>query len=88
MAEKARELGFKSKIYSLKLHGEAKNALLPLFTALPYREVPKVILAGGETTVNLKGRPKGKGGRNMEAVLGVLAQLPITNYQLQKNCVF
>ena len=50
--------------------------------------MPKVILAGGETTVNLKGRPKGKGGRNMEAVLGVLAQLPITNYQLQKNCVF
>ena len=50
MAEKSKELGFKPKIYSYSLRGEAKNALLSLSSALPYREVPKVILAGGETT--------------------------------------
>ena len=87
MAEKARELGFKSKIYSLKLHGEAKNALLLLSSALPYREVPKAILAGGETTVALEGRPRGKGGRNMEAVLGALNFLNSKSYILNSDLV-
>ena len=87
MAKKARELGFKSKIYSLKLHGEAKNALLLLSSALPYREVPKAILAGGETTVALEGRPRGKGGRNMEAVLGALNFLNSKSYILNSDLV-
>jgi glycerate-2-kinase len=82
MAEKAKKLGFEPKIYSLKLGGEAKNAPSKLIGAL-YRN--RAMLAGGETTVTLKNQKSkiknqnyksklkiGKGGRNMEAVLGVL----------------
>ncbi len=73
MAEKAKKLEFKQKIYSYNLKGEAKNALTPLIRLLSYRKVdePRAVLAGGETTIIL-GKNPGKGGRNMEAVLGSL----------------
>jgi glycerate-2-kinase len=83
MAEKAKKLGFSVKIYSLALQGEAKDALLSMIAAMRKMRMRtnaannnggKAILAGGETTVTLEGRPKGKGGRNMEAVLGAIAQ--------------
>ena len=90
MAEKAKKLGLKPKIYSLKLKGEAKKALLPM---IKKAKQGQALIAGGETTVKLSkpfGATQGKGGRNMEAVLGVLTQLPITNpnHQSQKNAVF
>ncbi len=92
MAEKAKKLGMKPKIYSLKLKGEARKVLFPLMEAMRKSEA---VLAGGETTVKLKRQTTsdkrqifGKGGRNMEAVLGALAQLSTVNYQLQKNAVF
>jgi len=71
MAEKAKKLGFKPKIYSLKIQGEAKYALLPLMEAVRAGEA---VLAAGETTVKLDNRPTGKGGRNMETVLGIISK--------------
>jgi len=95
MARKAKELGFKPKIYSLKIKGEAKNVLIPLIKNLKDKGV---ILAGGETTVTLK-NPKlktqnskqtqnsklktqnfYKGGRNMEAVLAALTWISADCY--------
>jgi len=79
MAQKAKELGFKPKIYSLKLRGEAQNSFAPMMKKIKSGEA---MLAGGETTVTLK-NPKskfqiakiGKGGRNQEAVLGMLVKM-------------
>ncbi len=73
MVKKAKKLGFLPKIYSYKLNGEAKNSLIPLVGLLSYRKV-NIAVAGGETTIVL-GKNPGKGGRNMEAVLGVLEML-------------
>jgi len=72
MAEKARDLGYKTKIYSFKVQGEARELGRKLLTKAR-REASKVILAGGETTVKVKGRRKG--GRNQELVLGALSYL-------------
>jgi len=92
MAEKARKLSLKPKIYSLKFKGEAKKALLPMAKKAKSGEI---ILAGGEITVTLKRQATrdkrqilGKGGRNMEAVLGTLVKL-IQNSELRiQNCAF
>lgn len=67
MLKKAKELGLKAKIHSLFLKGEAENVLLPIIKKIKSNEA---MIAGGETTVNLKN--SGKGGRNMESVLGAL----------------
>ncbi len=76
MAKKAKELGFKPKIYSYNLRGEARDKLVSLIR--PAKN-GGVILAGGETTVvleksklQIKIQKLGKGGRNMEAVLGAI----------------
>jgi glycerate-2-kinase len=77
MAKKAKKMGFKPKIYSLAVKGEARRALLPMIEKVKAGET---LLAAGETTVNLDNRPVGKGGRNMEAVLGAISnfQFPIS----------
>lgn len=77
MFKKAKKLGFKPKIYSLSLRGEAQKSLLPIIKNIKSGEV---ILAAGETTVNLKKYQDlnwkvGRGGRNQEVVLGALAKL-------------
>lgn len=74
MGNKAKELGFQAKIESAVLSGEAKSILAPLVKKIKPGEA---ILAGGESTVNLKMKSGkvGKGGRNQEAVLGVLNDL-------------
>ena len=79
MNKRAKKLGFKPKIYSLAVKGEARRALLPMIEKV---KVGEVLLAAGETTVNLDNRPIGKGGRNMEAVLGALIQLKTKNLVL------
>jgi glycerate-2-kinase len=79
MNKKAKKLGFKPKIYSLAVKGEARRALLPMIEKVKFGEA---LLAAGETTVNLDNRPVGKGGRNMEAVLGALTQLKTKNLVL------
>ena len=81
MLEKAKKFGFSAKIYSLALQGEAKNALLPMIRIVKSKQA---VLAAGETTVNLKNRPRGKGGRNMEAVLGAISNF---QFPISKNLV-
>lgn len=71
MKEKAEGLGIGTVIFSDKLEGEAKDASLEL---LKQSTASGLILAGGETTVTAKGN--GKGGRNQEAVLSGLLNLP------------
>lgn len=78
MVKKAKKLGLAPKIYSLKLKGEAKNSLRPIIKKIRRGQI---ILAAGETTVTLKSpiansqfQKLGKGGRNMEAVLGAIPQ--------------
>jgi glycerate 2-kinase len=76
----AEKLGFDSRLLTTTLHGEAsqmgstlsdeaKTLLAPpmLFTK------PVCMIAGGETTVTIKGT--GKGGRNQELALGAVKSL-------------
>ncbi len=74
MADEAKRLGLQAKIQSTTFQGEAKSALLPAMRAIKKGEA---IIMAGETTVTLNDVPTGekigKGGRNQEAVLGVLA---------------
>ncbi|MFA5386270.1 MAG: DUF4147 domain-containing protein [Candidatus Paceibacterota bacterium] len=77
MFKKARQLRLKPRIYSLKLKGEAKNAMILGMGPLGKIKKGSVVIAGGETTIrftNQKAKTIGKGGRNQEAVLGVLVK--------------
>jgi glycerate 2-kinase len=80
MIKKAKQLQLKPILHSLKVKGEAKNTLSLLTGS---KEKGKVVLAGGETTVTLKGKNIGKGGRNQEAVLGAITQLNTENLGLK-----
>lgn len=75
MADVAKKLGFTPRIKTEMFQGEAKHALIPLVRAIKRGEA---LLLGGETTVTLgnvpEGKKMGKGGRNQEAVLGVIAE--------------
>jgi hydroxypyruvate reductase len=76
--EKARELGYSTLALTSRLSGEAREAALALHaigediaaSGFPLRR-PACVLAGGETTVTLRGG--GKGGRNQEMALAFLA---------------
>lgn len=74
MADMATTLGLKAKVKTLTFEGEAKGALLPIVQTIKKGEA---VLLGGETTVTLRdtpgGKKPGKGGRNQEVVLGLLA---------------
>ncbi len=68
MERKAKELGFKTIIYSDKLQGEAKFVGKELIdNTLPHH----ILLAAGETTVKVL-HSNGKGGRNQKLVLAAL----------------
>ncbi len=78
--EKAIALGFNSLTLTSSLQGEAKE-IAKVFTAMA-REIretstplslPACILAGGETTVTIRGN--GKGGRNQEMALSAAIEL-------------
>ncbi len=69
--QKAVALGFHAQIVSRDLHGEARTACLEMLGLDGAR--PFVLLAGGETTVTVKGR--GFGGRNLEVALGAVEPL-------------
>ncbi|MFA5852211.1 MAG: glycerate kinase [Spirochaetales bacterium] len=78
--EEARKRGYNTLLLTSRLVGEAREAA-KLFVALagdiaqyglPLRR-PACVLAGGETTVTLRG--KGLGGRNQEMALAVMAAL-------------
>jgi hydroxypyruvate reductase len=75
---KARELGYGTLALTSRLIGEAREAALALLgigkdiaaSGFPLRR-PACLLAGGETTVTLRG--EGRGGRNQEMALAFLA---------------
>jgi glycerate-2-kinase len=71
----ARNLGFRPRIISTALAGEAREVGELLAKTIKHGEA---LIAAGETTVKVMG--KGKGGRNQEVVLGAL------NY-LKKNAL-
>lgn len=71
MEKKAEQSGIQTTIFTDKFQGEARNAALEL---IGKQSGIGMTLAGGETTVTAKG--DGKGGRNQEAVLSALLNLP------------
>lgn len=68
--QKARSQGIQVTIFSDKFQGEARDSGISLIHATPPQHL---LLAGGETTVTVRG--EGKGGRNQEVVLGALEVL-------------
>lgn len=77
----AEKLGYKPYLYSTVLHGEAKIVGTQLVDTLIEKnknEEINMLIAGGETTVTIKGT--GKGGRNQEMVLASIKNL-------QKNSI-
>lgn len=70
MKKKGKELGYKTKIFSDRLRGEASVAGAVLLKASKKGEI---LVAAGETTVTVKGA--GKGGRNQEFVLGQIESI-------------
>jgi len=82
-AFKARELGYSVHILTTSLSGEAKEMGKYIVNKTRLLEKNKdvdVIIAGGETTVKVKG--DGIGGRNQELIMGVVKNLN------RKNAVF
>lgn len=82
-SEAAEKLGFKSKIISCNINGEAANIGQCIAkTALDFRQqalskhnkiIPTALIFGGETTVTIKG--DGMGGRNQEVALAASIEL-------------
>jgi glycerate 2-kinase len=78
--KQAREEGFNPYLLRTDLQGEAREAAFELATFLRQAKKtgspvpgPACILAGGETTVTVKGN--GKGGRNTELALAAVSEL-------------
>ncbi|HEY8036186.1 MAG TPA: glycerate kinase [Methylobacter sp.] len=69
MLQTAQNMGYETKLYSDNLCGEARKEAEKLVFHAKALTVnhPVALLAGGETTVTLKGN--GRGGRNQEMVL-------------------
>jgi glycerate 2-kinase len=74
-AAEAGRLGFRARILSSGLTGEAREAALTLAAAArgAREDGPVCLLFGGETTVTLRG--KGRGGRNQEMALAFLREM-------------
>ncbi len=70
MSETAKKLGYKVKICTTCLKGEARDVGTKIAAEINRSKSKTILLYGGETTVNVKG--EGKGGRNMELVLSAL----------------
>jgi len=74
--DKAKELGYATKLFSTSIAGEAKEIGVYLVNkAKKYRRESRrrVFISGGETTVNIKGN--GLGGRNQEMILGSMHEI-------------
>lgn len=74
MKKKAEKMGYAVKIITRKLAGEAKWVSKKLIRLSQKMKRGEIYLAGGETTVRVKG--PGKGGRNTELSLAFLKNLP------------
>src|SRR5512143_1181782 len=77
---RAAELGFEPHLLTSELQGEAHDAALFLASksieirsAMQTGDSPRCLLAGGETTVTVKGT--GKGGRNQELALAFAIEI-------------
>lgn len=82
-AKKAYELGYKTKILTTSLTGEARKVGNELVEKVKnYKTIEKKIafISGGETIVKIIGN--GKGGRNLEMVLSAIKKLS------NKNIIF
>jgi glycerate 2-kinase len=83
----AEKLGYTSKILTTSLQGEASEAgqtlskiALSSLTDNDFNDHPTCLIAGGETTVTIKG--SGKGGRNQELALGSVIGLSASEHEL------
>jgi hydroxypyruvate reductase len=74
MVRKARALGFRPKIVTARLQGEASKIGLQIAKDLKQAKLKTALLYGGETTVKVKGQ--GRGGRNLELALSALRAIP------------
>ena len=75
-ARAARELGLEPRILSRRLSGEAREEGRRFARQALRMGEGEVLLAGGETTVTISGRGlPGRGGRNLEFVLGAAIEL-------------
>jgi glycerate-2-kinase len=77
---RATELGFETTVITAELQGEAREAArllaskaLEVRAALRPGDKPRCLLAGGETTVTVRG--KGTGGRNQELALAFALEI-------------
>jgi len=70
MKAKAKALGYRARILSKSLQGEARSVGGKL-AIMPFPG--EAVIAGGETTVTVAGR--GRGGRNQELALGALKHI-------------
>ncbi|MDD5502761.1 MAG: glycerate kinase [Candidatus Thermoplasmatota archaeon] len=70
---KAETIGYKAKILTTELSGEARDQGEKLAKLACNSKPGTAIICGGETTVTLRG--KGKGGRNQELVLAAAAHI-------------
>ncbi len=84
MIECAQNLGYVTEVYSWQLTGEARLAADKLACYAKQTNKPFALLAGGETTVTLKGQ--GRGGRNQELALAFA--LAAKKYQLSHSWAF
>ena len=71
MQQKAKKLGYRTRLLSNELQGEALKVGADL---AKQAKAGQALIAAGETTVTVRG--KGKGGRNQELVLGAITKLP------------
>ena len=69
----ARERGIPTARCSFALEGEARDAATRLVAEARSRSGPLILLAGGETTVTVRG--SGRGGRNQELALAAACEL-------------
>jgi len=70
MKNKAKKLGYKPRVFSTQLEGEARSVGKNLAMTTKQGEA---LIAAGETTVTV--RKPGKGGRNQEVALGAMDHL-------------
>jgi glycerate 2-kinase len=69
----AEDLGYRPVVLSSRLTGEAREVAKVLAAIALDQRRPACVLAGGETTVRVRGR--GRGGRNQECALAFLEEL-------------